>query len=112
EGLSPSLSPVAPLLEAFARFGLLGQHKYLPYRTWFRNELRTYINEVLTDSRTRRSPFWNADGLTQVASDHASGRRNWLREIHAVLTLDAVERTLLRQSATEPDLLPATLVEH
>ncbi len=79
-----------------ARFGLLGQHKYLPYRAWFRNELHTYMHEVLTDSRTRRNPFWNADGLARVASDHTSGRRNCLREIHAVLALDAVERTLLQ----------------
>jgi asparagine synthase (glutamine-hydrolysing) len=111
EGLPTWLSPAAPLLETLARFGLLGQHKYLPYRAWFRNELHTYMHEVLTDPRTRRNPFWNADGLTRVASDHTSGRRNCLREIHAVLALDAVERTLLRQSATEPDLLPATMAE-
>lgn len=112
EGLPTWLSPAAPLLETLASLGLLGQHKYLPYRAWFRNELRTYMQEVLTDSRTRRSPFWNADGLAQVASDHTSGRRNCLREIHAVLTLDAVERTLLHQSAIDPDLLPAIVAEH
>jgi asparagine synthase (glutamine-hydrolysing) len=112
EGIPTWLSPMVPLLDVLARLGLLGQHKYLPYRGWFRNELRTYMQDVLTDPRTRRSPFWNADGLTRVASDHASGRRNCLREIHAVLALDAVERTLLRQSATEPDLLPAAMAEH
>jgi asparagine synthase (glutamine-hydrolysing) len=111
EGIPTWLSPVAPLLEVLAHLGLLGQHKFLPYRSWFQNEVRTYLQEVLTDPRTRRSPFWNADGLTRLASDHASGRRNCVREIHAVLTLDAVERMLLRQSTTEPDLLPAAMAE-
>jgi asparagine synthase (glutamine-hydrolysing) len=112
DGLPTWLSPAGPLLETLARLGLLGQHKYLPYRTWFRSELRTYMQEVLTDSRTARSPFWNADGLARVASDHASGRRNCLREIHAVLALDAVERTLLQQDATDPELRPETVAEH
>jgi asparagine synthase (glutamine-hydrolysing) len=111
QGLPTWLSPAAPLLGTLARFGLLGQHKYLPYSAWFRNELRTYMQEVLTDSRTTRSPFWNADGLAQVASDHASGRRSCLPEVHAVLALDAVERTLLHPSATA-DSLPAAVAEH
>ena len=101
EGIPTWLSPVAPLLEVLAHLGLLGQHKFLPYRGWFQNELRSYLQGVLTDPHTRRSPFWNADGLTRVASDHASGRRNCLREIHAVLALDAVERTLLAMSSSD-----------
>jgi hypothetical protein len=48
----------------------------------------------------------------RIASDHASGRRNCLREIHAVLALDAVERTLFRQGVTDQSLLPATLAEY
>ena len=111
EGLPTWLSPAGPLLKVLAWLGLLGQHKYLPYRAWFRHELSAYVQEVLTDSHTRRSPFWDADGLARLASDHANGRRNCLREIHAVLALDAVERTLLRQTVTEPDLR-ATLVAH
>jgi asparagine synthase (glutamine-hydrolysing) len=70
------------------------------------------MQEVLTDPRTRRSPFWNANELTRVASEHAGGRRNHLREIHAVLALDAVERTLLQQDATDPELRPETVAEH
>jgi asparagine synthase (glutamine-hydrolysing) len=113
DGLPAWLSLAAPVLETLAGRGLLGQHKYLPYRAWFRDELHTYVQEVLTDAHTRRSPFWNADGLTRVASDHANGRRSCIREIHAVLALDAVERTLLRQKGTEPHLQPATsVVEH
>jgi asparagine synthase (glutamine-hydrolysing) len=114
DGLPAWLSLAAPVLEILVGRGLLGQHKYLPYRAWFRDELRTYVQEVLTDPHTRRSPLWHADGLAQIASDHSSGRRNCLREIHAVLALDAVERTLFRQkNLTEPHLEPATsVVEH
>jgi len=31
-----------------------------------------------------------------LASDHATGYKNYVREIHAVLTLNAVERLLFR----------------
>jgi asparagine synthase (glutamine-hydrolysing) len=112
DGLPNRLSLAAPILETLSHLGLLGQHKYLTYRAWFRNELRTHMQEVLTDPRTRRNPFWSADGLMRIASDHASGRRNCLREINAVLALDAVERTLFRQGVTDQSLLPATLAGH
>jgi hypothetical protein len=33
--------------------------------------------------------------VSSIAADHASGRRNYVREINAILTLDAIERVLL-----------------
>jgi asparagine synthase (glutamine-hydrolysing) len=112
DGLPARLARAGPLLESLGRLGLLGQHKYLPYRSWFRNELRAYAEEVLLDPRTRRSPFWSPDALRRVASDHASGRRNCLREIHAVLALESVERALMRPSAAASRSVPETVAEH
>jgi hypothetical protein len=37
--------------------------------------------------------------VAAMASDHISGRRNYVREINAVLTLEAIDRLLLRGSA-------------
>ena len=112
EGIPTWLSPVAPLLEVARAPRTAGSTQVSALqRLVSKRAVRSYVQGILTDPHTRRSPFWNADGLTRVASDHASGRRNCLREIHAILALDAVERTLLRQSATEPDLLPATIAE-
>ena len=100
EGLPHWLSPLDPAIDGLSMFGVLGLHKYLPYRRWFRNELRGYVSQVFSDTRTLQSPYWNATFLKSVAKDHATGRRNYVREINAVLTLDAVDRLFIRPAAT------------
>jgi asparagine synthase (glutamine-hydrolysing) len=71
------------------------RHRYLPYRHWFRHELSTYVIDVLTDARVSRQPYWNARFLPQMVRDHIAGRRNYVREINAVLTLEATERLMV-----------------
>jgi asparagine synthase (glutamine-hydrolysing) len=96
EGLPHWLSPLDPAINGLSVFGILGLHKYLPYRRWFRNELRGYISQVFSEARTLQSPYWNAAFLKSMAKDHATGRRNYVREINAVLTLEAVDRLFIR----------------
>lgn len=97
EGLPYWLSPFDPWLRLFtSRAKILGLHKHLHYQSWFGRELAEYINGVLTDAKTRRSPFWNSDFLGAMAREHTSGRKNYVSEINAVLTLEAVERLLFR----------------
>ena len=98
EGLPHWLSPLDPLVGSLSKLGLLGLHKFLPYRTWFRRELAAYIGEVVGDASVRRLPFWNARFLTSMVAEHVSGRRNYVREIDAVLTLEAADRLLIRGS--------------
>jgi len=97
EGLPHWLSPFDPLLRRFSsRAKILGLHKHLHYRSWFQRELAGHVKDALTDARTQRSPFWNSDFLEKMATEHTSGRRNYVLEINAVLTLEAVERLLVR----------------
>jgi len=96
EGLPHWLSPLDPVFRRFQSIGILGLHKYLHYRSWFSRELAGYLHDVVTDARTQQSPFWNSDFLEQMVREHTCGRRNYVREINAVLTLEAVERLLLR----------------
>jgi asparagine synthase (glutamine-hydrolysing) len=98
EGLPHRLSPLDPAIDGLSKFGVLGLHKYLPYRRWFRNELSPYIRQVLSDARTSRLPYWSRECLTSIADDHISGKRNYVREINAVMTLEAVERLLVRSA--------------
>jgi asparagine synthase (glutamine-hydrolysing) len=105
EGLPHWLSPFDPLLKGLSSSGLLGLHKFLPYRGWFRHELAGYVREVLSDPVTQRSRFWNSRFLATIVADHIAGRRNYVREINAVLTLEAVDRLLIR--ASTPDTRPA-----
>ena len=97
EGLPNWLSPIDPVIHALSKLGVLGLHKYLPYRRWFRQELRPYITQVLTDGRTLRMPYWNRAFLEMMVKDHGAGRRNYLREISTAMTLEAVDRLLLKE---------------
>jgi asparagine synthase (glutamine-hydrolysing) len=101
EGLPHQLAPFDTLIGGLSKTGVLGLHKYLPYRRWFRRELATYVQEILTDPQTRRMPFWNSDFLQRMAADHVNGRKNYVREINAVLTLEAAERLIIRGTWSE-----------
>lgn len=81
---------------------LFGRHKFLHYRKWFRRELADYVNEAVKEVLSQRSPFWNPDFLNSLAREHITGRRNYVREIDAVLTLEAVDRLLLHNLSCEP----------
>jgi len=96
------------LVDSGAR--LFGWHKFLHYRRWFRRELADYIAGVLKEVQTRRSAFWNSGFLEILAHEHINGRRNYVREIDAVITLDAVERLLFHDLPRGPEeLAPAVL---
>jgi asparagine synthase (glutamine-hydrolysing) len=82
---------------------LFGWHKFLHYRRWFRRELADYIVGALKDVQARRSPFWNSGFLESLAHDHINGRRNYVHEIDAILTLDAVDRLLFRELPSGPE---------
>jgi asparagine synthase (glutamine-hydrolysing) len=72
-------------------------HKFLHYRSWFRHELAAYANDMLASARVRENRFWNQDFLRQMASQHRNGRKNFVMEISAVLTLEAIERLLFKE---------------
>jgi asparagine synthase (glutamine-hydrolysing) len=94
---------LSPLDSIFTRvtssLKIVGLHKYLHYRSWFRRELASYLRDAITDARSRQGPFWDPDFLKHMIEDHTIGRRNYVREINAVLTLEAVERLLFRGAA-------------
>ena len=95
-----------PILDAVdSRVRIFGQHKFLHYRSWFRNELAPYVLEVLTDPRTQQSSFFERSFLEHMAKAHTRGRGNYALPINAVLTLEAVERLLLRDFANSPGSL-------
>ena len=100
EGLPGWLSPLEPFFGPLAKIGLLNLHKFLPYRIWFQQDLAKYVADVLGDPATKRMPYWNSQLLPTMVSDHVSGKENCTREIGAILSLSAVERTLLQNGGT------------
>ena len=98
EGLPSPLALFDPMLHALSVTGILGLHKFLPYRRWFREQLATTVSEILTDRRTREARWWNTPFLATMWANHVRGRGNYVREINAILTLEAVERLILNGS--------------
>ena len=94
EGVPRRIAPFGRVIDMLARKGT--RHRYLPYRHWFAKELSARVTDVVTDPRTLRLPYWDHKTLGTLARDHISGRRNYVREINAVLSLEAAERLLIR----------------
>jgi asparagine synthase (glutamine-hydrolysing) len=108
EGFPHWLSRLDPLLDRLhASRTVLGHHKFLRYRRWFRTSLATYLRDRL--AAAKESSIWNRNMLDRAAADHIDGRQNYVQEIDAVLTLEAVDRLLIRsRSASEPAVPPET----
>jgi len=94
-------SPLARFDNLLSRLDhVLGSHRYLTYRRWFREELAVYICDQLRGSRVLQSPLWNRAFLDQLADNHLKGRKNHLADINMVLTCAAIDRLLLSGSST------------
>ena len=104
EGWPDWLSPLDPLFtRVTSNLGIVGLHKYLHYRNWFRRELGDYLQDTITEARNRQTSFWDPAFLKRMVEDHISGRKNYVQEINAVLTLEAIERLLLRGYSDKVD---------
>lgn len=93
DGMPDRLSSLDPLLDHLnTDLGIMGLHKFLRYRRWFRKELAPFLREAVNDAALLANPLWNRKVVARMAEDHISGRRNWMPEINAVLTVESVQR--------------------
>ena len=97
EGLPRKVSLLNPVFGyTTKKLGLAGMHKYLRYSNWFRRELGGYVRERLEVTQARHGKYFNSQFVTTMAARHAAGSANLSSEINAVLTLEAIERLLLK----------------
>jgi len=75
----------------------LGRHKFYHFRVWYRDQLANYVREMLLDQRTLSRPYTNRNALERIVHAHLRGDRNYTIEIHKVLTLELLHRSLLDQ---------------
>jgi len=96
-GLPRKVSRLNPIYKpAMRALKIAGLHKFLRYSTWFRSELAPRVREVLSDPQVRGNGIWNAEFLEKMTAQHLAGHNDFSAEINAVMTLDAIERRLLR----------------
>jgi asparagine synthase (glutamine-hydrolysing) len=90
---------LATLDHAFAPLHLerlfLGRHKFHHFRVWYRDELSRWLREMLLDSDARSRPYLRPGSLEKILKAHSSGQRNYAFEIHKILTLEFIQRTLI-----------------
>src|SRR5437879_2708952 len=71
---------------------ILSRTKYYHFRVWYRAELSMYVQEMLLDSRTLSRPYIEPKALQMMVQGHLKGNRNYISEIHKVLTLELLHR--------------------
>lgn len=78
----------------------LGQHKFLHFRTWYRDSLATYIREILLDPLALSRPYLRPQAVRQTVETHITGRANHTDAIHRLLTLELLHRSLATYGST------------
>ncbi len=75
----------------------LGRHKFHHYRVWFRDELSTYIREILLDKRSAERTYLNNKCLSKIVDGHTKGIANYTNEIDKLVSVELIYRHLLEQ---------------
>jgi asparagine synthase (glutamine-hydrolysing) len=75
----------------------LGRHRVPFFRVWYRDELSRYLKEVLLDPVTLQRPYLRAHAVEKMLKGHINGHRNYTSEIHKILTLELIQRKLIKQ---------------
>lgn len=73
----------------------MGFTDFRRYRTWFRDGLSGYLQNMILDEKTLNRPYWNKDNLKKILSDHIHGKGTYLREIRKVLQIELIHRVML-----------------
>jgi asparagine synthase (glutamine-hydrolysing) len=69
----------------------------VPVSRWFRNELKTYIYEILLDSRTLNRGYFKREGIERLLNDHIGLRYDHSSKIWALLFLEIWFRVFMDQ---------------
>jgi asparagine synthase (glutamine-hydrolysing) len=75
----------------------LGRHKYSHFRIWYRDSLAKYVQQILLDSTSLKRWFVNRSVVERLVARHVTGEGNYTFEIHKLLTLELLHRSLIDQ---------------
>jgi asparagine synthase (glutamine-hydrolysing) len=75
----------------------LGRHKFYHFRVWYRDQLRHAVREQAFGIDAGVAPScYRAGAARQLVEEHLSGRANRTLDLHKLLSVQLIERTLLR----------------
>jgi asparagine synthase (glutamine-hydrolysing) len=76
----------------------LGRHKFHHFRVFYRDELSSYLKEILLDPRTTARPYLRGERLEEMVKQHTRGTRNYTLEFHRILTSELTQRQLIERN--------------
>lgn len=97
EGFPTSLTRFEAAYRLALRAGrLLGRHKHLHYRDWFRRRLGGFVWETVNDPNVSDLPYWEKGTGVRLAEAHLAGKANHVAQLDAVMTLGLVNKLLIK----------------
>ncbi len=60
-----------------------------PIGQWFKNELKTFLNEFLSYEHVERSGLLDGEKVRQLVGEHLSGRRDYSLQLWSIISLEA-----------------------
>ena len=85
---------LAPLqLERF----FLGRQKFCHFRSWYRDQLAPYVEEVLLDPGSLSRPYLRRTAVERLVQEHVSGKANHTSAIHRLLSAELTQRQLIER---------------
>jgi asparagine synthase (glutamine-hydrolysing) len=95
-GMPQGLAKMDSMLSVFHLERLfLGRHKFHHFRVFYRDELSNYVKDLLLDPLTKQRSYLNHKAIEKMVMSHTRGSANYTLELHKLLTLELIERTLL-----------------
>jgi asparagine synthase (glutamine-hydrolysing) len=76
----------------------LGREKFCFFRVWYRDELGSFLKEVLLDSECLNAPFVNGKHVESMVIAHTKGYRNHTSAIGMLLTYVLTRKVLLKST--------------
>jgi asparagine synthase (glutamine-hydrolysing) len=76
----------------------LGWNKFYHFRIWYRDQLSSYVKEVLLDPSSLRRPHINKRVVERMINRHIKGDRNYTTEIEKLLSIELIYRHVLKPS--------------
>jgi len=71
--------------------------QFVHYRRWFARELSEYVQDTLLSQRALQRPYINRDFVGRMVRDHIKGRKNYLKEINKIMTLELIQKTFIER---------------
>lgn len=73
----------------------IGRHKFYHFRVWYRDQLSSYIREMLLDPRSLSRAYLNRGPVEKMVMNHTKGNENYTLEIHRLLSMEILQRELI-----------------